>query len=1112
MMNNIRLLQDYEIENYGSTKGINELLDEVRNVVDIYFNNPISHDNNNNNNNSNNNKISPRQPVFKSPPSTSDFQKQSSFGQQSPLKVSTRFQLNPVQQQQPPSPTKSPHAYQYQQQQQPTSPTKTPPQLSPNSTRHQQQQQQQAHNYSLANQKKSDAASSSFIDVRTIGLKELTTLLNRRREGSIHIRAIKQIATLYQNAKQSQSIKSRFIDEILQGSCLRSLLSFLTLQEPLSCESFDYSDPKISETIIDNSLSLKILIHQIQLHSDIGPNEITTESISIKLLDLLYQVSDCPKTRAFACDSGIEKLVDLLKVNEIYPQSLNRGNYYIISNTSKEDPTANRATLQIKVLQCLEKLSNNENNRSKIGMAGIYNSLSYLKPMYNIPPDVFRWNTTILEKVLKFIIQLLYNDHVKQVFVEKNGCNIIVSMVSSEYLPSTVLLSCAQVLGQIVTPKKTENSRVFYSVDKVMGNEIVPSLMKLLKSYPEERALQLLVCKVFTNLGTRDENKQSIFQEGGIQLLHNLLLTNDADVIAASCETIAVLSNNKFIRKVLRLLNSVDILIEQLNGSNQLIKKSCIQTLYNISCDEEGLEILLDDRSGLLPQTLISLLFSNDAQIQIYTIKLLSILTQDEQYLDIFINKGGIQAVLNSLYSNNENLQYSVLEFLNKVIQSSRIVQASILNDGIIDKLKKLSTHENVTRHSSILVQPLKAFLMTVKNLQPNTPPESPPIEHHRSHSNQQSRSNGNNNNNNSNNNSNQSRVGNSNSQYPAQRSPPQARLNSPPSPSEQPKQPDYKKIEAVLGKLDVDQLRNVILEMVRHDPTISEILPTSIKGVITGQPQVYNNNNNNNNFGNGGVVNRQTSSPPPPVQLSYRQQQQQQQQQQQYNPSTPPPPPLPQYQQQQQQPSKQLNKSPTSQPRTGGNNQNRKSTGNTKTTAYDCLMDEIRDKVGTGKLRLRHIDTEVETENRRKEELMQKQNGILKDIVNNAQKRQVAVSNKRVLVDSGTMTGMRIWKKDFDLWKTEIQAMFRRNINLTILIFRILESFDMDFTFKEAMEISQYPSEELLSHALIRIGFNIKQSTYTQDNETKVEYQSISKPTGMPFKLLLATILDYMK
>lgn len=62
--------------------------------------------------------------------------------------------------------------------------------------------------------------------------------------------------------------------------------------------------------------------------------------------------------------------------------------------------------------------------------------------------------------------------------------------------------------------------------------------------------LQLCVVQTIKTLAQDDKNKQTIFEEGGIQLLNTLLKSPDVQVIQETMESLAILTHNKFIRKV----------------------------------------------------------------------------------------------------------------------------------------------------------------------------------------------------------------------------------------------------------------------------------------------------------------------------------------------------------------------------------------------------------------------------------------------------------------------------------------------------------------------------------------------------------------------------------
>ncbi|EGC38383.1 hypothetical protein DICPUDRAFT_75997 [Dictyostelium purpureum] len=1221
---NLRLLQDSEIENYGSPKNISDLMEEVRSLFDniktvptssnkisIGVNSsPVLETNSINNNFNSNNKCSNPSTILKPSERIFKLNNNSNGNNNNTSSSITNNVINNL---------NVLNSY---------------------------------NNNNNHNNNKQNKIESSFIDVKKIGLKELALLLTKRREGSVHIQAIQQIYELYLQASSINSKKQEFLDEISKGTCLRSLLSYLTLSEPKfnsfeynsqmesiklisiltgndsiktfikqtgdistivqvlnwshklnqyhtfnlnllnlisnlatqeSCASIlrkagaigailsiavnesvsndlrivslntliifsSYSNPKISEAIISKS-SLEAIINNI-VKTCLTTTTLSTNSsnqinqLSIKFLDLLFQVSDCAKTRAIACECGLEKLLSLINIDLIYPKELHRVNFFRVSNVTKDDPTIPQTNLQAKILQCLEKLAKHENNRLKIGLQSTELALKFISPLFNLPKEIFKWNTTILERILKLTIQILQDDKCKQLFVENDGCKTMLWMVQNDSFNSSILLSCAQVLGQIVAAKKSISSSINFPVDKIIDSEVIPSLITLYKNHPEEKSLQLLLCQVFKYLGSTDENKQTIFYEGGFQILHNLLNGEDLEVVSSSLDALAVLSTNIFIRKVLRLLGSISTIISKISLQNSKIQKSSIIILYNISGDDEGIELLLDPANGLSMANLNSLLFCNDSEIQISVVLLIdNLISFDKNYLEKFVDNGGIASLLNSLYSNNEKLQFNVLNLLNIIIQNPK-AQPIILNSGIVNKLKSLSTHENVIKEGSTLIEPMRSFIIAVKSIpqpQPTSPiitpastitaspstVKSPQFLKKESQETIDSK-----------NKITGIQIGNrsiSSNQLPTRAQniqkqthldekplsvstgsvpPPFSALpfHSPPSTPSTPVQlPDFKKISAVLEKLNEEQLRDVVIELIKQTPSIGENISTTIRNVITGNKLPYPTANP--------IITSPLSSssgiPPPP----------------------PPPPLFPSLNSNsnndspfaniQLKPVQKVDKKESS-PNSNGmisasdilsspvflkrqndptpiSESNTIKTSNSNNSPFSNLMNELQGKVG--KMKLKHIDTAQEMENRRKDRLMEKNQGLLKDIVNNADLRNK--TNKKTLIDSSVSHGMKIWKKSFDLYKQEINASFKRYDVLAILVFKILDSLG-DFPFKDALEISGL-SSEVLSQQLLRIGFNLKSSTYvtSSDPENPVtEYSSIIKPTGIPVKLILSLII----
>ncbi|KAM9993748.1 hypothetical protein ACTFIZ_011704 [Dictyostelium cf. discoideum] len=1261
---NLRLLQDSEIENYGSPKNVNDLMEEVRGLFDNYTIKFIPSPNNKMTIGLNSSPIA----VKSSPNSVSNRLLNNGNNNNSSsnniLKPSERLiKIN-------------------------NTTTTTTTTTNNNTTQTPQQIQQTNNNLNIINQHtttttttKKNPIESSFIDVKKIGIKELSLLLTKRREGSVHIQAIKQIGELYQQACSNSTQKQQFLDEINKGTCLRSLLSYLTISQPKidsfeynsqlealkvisiltgndsiksyikqtgdipiivqvlnwshklptfnsfnlslinlisnlatqeSCASIlrkagsigpifsisvnesisndlriialntliifsSYSDPKISEAIVDSKQSLELIFNNIikncVTNNNGNVNSVSNNQLSIKFLDLLYQVSDCAKTRAIAYECGIENLLTLLRIDLIYPQELNRVNYFrignVVNNFSKQvlDSTQVQTSFQSKVLSCLEKLSKHELNRTKLGHSATESILNYSSTMFKIPRDVFKWNTQILERTLKFAIHILQDDNQKQIFLEKDGCKNMVWMVQqSDLFSSSVLLSCAQVLSIVVTPNKSSSSNsIQIPIEKIIESDVIPSLMKLFKSFPDEKSLKILMCNVFKHLGTIDDNKQIIFSEGGYQLLHNLLNTDDLEVVSHSLDALTVLSTNNFIRKVLRLLGTVSVIIEKVSIQNSSIKKSTTNILNNISQDSEGVELI---SNGLPPATLNSLLYGNESEIQI------SIVLMIENLIS-FDGNGGIPSLLNSLYSNNEQLQFQVLILLNTIIKNPN-AQTIILNSGIVNKLKSLSTHENVVKTNSTLIEPMRSFIIAVKSI-PQPEPEVKVVPQQQQQQQQQQTSQeikstvqkkqvqpikkeqsaniliGN-------------RSTTTKSVVPEQIKPviqpepvviQKAVTTSPP---QQPQQtlikpqtlPDFKKIESILCKLSQEQLKDVVLELIKQNTQLADILPTSIRNVITSNFLPYPTSptpqlqpissvtppSTSPALSSSGSIPSAPPPPPPPPSLNLTSPTKSPSSSSSSNNSPFSPSQLNNVQLKQTAHLKKesttttnsgvissadiLNSSvfkkrendPTPMSEIGGNKNNYSVNNfNSGNSPFSHLMNELQSRVKNNTLNLQHIDTQQQIETRRKDRLMQQNVGILKDIVSNAATRNKNNVQKKRLIDSSMIQGKRIWKKSFDLFAQEVSTIFKRYDVFSVLVFKILDEIE-DFSFKEALEISGFTDSELLAQQLLRIGFNLKSSTYVlpDSDDPITEYEKIVKPTGMPIKMILCILVQFIQ
>jgi hypothetical protein len=200
---------------------------------------------------------------------------------------------------------------------------------------------------------------------------------------------------------------------------------------------------------------------------------------------------------------------------------------------------------------------------------------------------------------LKVLLHHLQLRQARLKFVELDGATVLLKILTlTELFPKPLIETCALVMSRIATSEELANAMV--------GSGIT-NLIKTLQGSPLNTTLQLCVVQTIKTLSADDKNKQTIFEEGGIQLLNTLLKSPDVQVIQETTESLAILTHNKFIRKVLRLVG-VGNLITLLAHSKEEITKPAALTLANLALDPEGVEAIIKDPSGSAVSALIGLL------------------------------------------------------------------------------------------------------------------------------------------------------------------------------------------------------------------------------------------------------------------------------------------------------------------------------------------------------------------------------------------------------------------------------------------------------------------------------------------------------------------------
>lgn len=219
---------------------------------------------------------------------------------------------------------------------------------------------------------------------------------------------------------------------------------------------------------------------------------------------------------------GIPLLLKFLNVYDVYN---NRPNVKFTDNLGpKHGPLEDQ---QLLVVPILSTLGQKEHNRKVVGIQGVKLLMVYLKVNGQIPPEVFKWNTDVTLEVLKALLSLTLNRENRIAFFEAQGPTLILRMLTVEALPKSMILAAASIMSQLSTTEEFSNQ---------IGGDTITYLVKILQQYSDNEVLQLIVVKTFLGLAPDDNNKQKIFEEGGIQLLNKLLSSDNQEIAIAVCQ------------------------------------------------------------------------------------------------------------------------------------------------------------------------------------------------------------------------------------------------------------------------------------------------------------------------------------------------------------------------------------------------------------------------------------------------------------------------------------------------------------------------------------------------------------------------------------------------
>lgn len=361
------------------------------------------------------------------------------------------------------------------------------------------------------------------------------------------------------------------------------------------------------------------------------------------------------------------------------------------------------------LLACLNTLAslarNSINKKVMFEKQAVRVLVAYPKINAKIPFDVFKWNIDVTHAALRALNNLVFGsrENLKQ-FFEQDGMNMCLQMLTVEGFPKEFVLTVASLLSHLSSDE---------AFQREIGGNAILNLIRILQNFSDNEVLQFIVIRTFRALASDDNNRQKIFEEGGIQILYNLLKSDNEEIIGEVCQAFVALAPNKFIRKVIRVLG-VEKLVQLLYSTNTGVIVPLLKVLTLLATDAEGVKPMMDAN---IMQGLVTLLYIKNAGIQENASHvLIKLLTSDKDRIT-FVENGGIQAIFESAKSDEARVQFLAITILTKLCQNPN-TKAALQAEGMVDLLKDLAQHKNLTGKESKLLAEFKTLVITFKRTQ----------------------------------------------------------------------------------------------------------------------------------------------------------------------------------------------------------------------------------------------------------------------------------------------------------------------------------------------------------------------------------------------------------
>eukprot|EP00727_Mastigamoeba_balamuthi_P011219 m51a1_g672 hypothetical protein (1159) ;mRNA; r:259522-264045 len=462
------------------------------------------------------------------------------------------------------------------------------------------------------------------------------------------------------------------------------------------------ADIKVQEAAVKEGISAKCLYMAIAAESP---------RIQITSALLCKNLANCASFKKMATQKQVDALLGLLRVEDVYTTVIPR------VYTGEEDTPRRRIAIkfQCTIMDILLMLAVLDAHKESIGTEGVRRLMAYLNPLPEIGYDVFQWNMDVHDRVLRLCAALIANARNREEFVRDGGVSYVGKILSiTDLFSEQVVDTCAQVFTSLLN----SNAR-----PRCLEEIGIVVLIRMFRTLPGNLQLQKALLGTFSDLTRTAEGLETVFKEGGVQILHDMLRSENTDTLDRSMRVLERMSQEPFHAKVIRLVDSdKPALLQSLTAhccveTTQLSGLRLLDNLYK----DEGRKILVEDRKLYedLMTCLVALCHSDIQTVQSAAFDLVLVFVSDASLLMLPKTTSSLAALLESAVSQpNAKYQAKACEFFSSLCMLCGVACCETLeNAGLTDTIAALSRSSTATKPNSVVAEPLGRLLQAWRHV-----------------------------------------------------------------------------------------------------------------------------------------------------------------------------------------------------------------------------------------------------------------------------------------------------------------------------------------------------------------------------------------------------------